>query len=125
MGVIGAGMSGIAAAIALQQSGIAFDVFEKNPNVGGVWHENTYPGCGVDTPSSLYSYAFAPDSEWSRYFAKRDEVATYFSRVARQNGITEHVRYGFEVVSATDAPQPPRAEACRARRERPDSFANL
>ena len=52
VGVIGAGMSGIAAAVALHKSGIAFEVIEKNPSVGGVWHENTYPGCGVDTPAA-------------------------------------------------------------------------
>ena len=101
VGVIGAGMSGIAAAVALQESGVPFDVFEKNSNVGGVWHENTYPGCGVDTPSSLYSYAFALEDEWSRYFAKRDEVATYFEGVAGQHGIAEHILFGLEVVSAT------------------------
>ena len=101
VGVIGAGMSGIAAAVALHKSGIAFEVIEKNPSVGGVWHENTYPGCGVDTPSSLYSYSFAPNHEWSRYFAKRDEVAEYFTGVAAQHGVAEHIHYGREVVSAT------------------------
>jgi 4-hydroxyacetophenone monooxygenase len=101
IGIIGAGMSGIAAAIALKNAGIPFDVIEKNPAVGGTWYENTYPGCGVDTPSSLYSYSFAPNHDWSRYFAKRDEVDAYFSGVVDQQDVTKHIEFGLEVVSAT------------------------
>jgi hypothetical protein len=31
----------------------------KKQDVGGTWRENTYPGCGCDVPSALYSYSFA------------------------------------------------------------------
>ena len=31
-----------------------FTVLEKNPEPGGTWWQNTYPGCRVDTPSLLY-----------------------------------------------------------------------
>jgi 4-hydroxyacetophenone monooxygenase len=100
IGIIGAGMSGIAAAIALKDAGIPFDLLEKNPGVGGTWHENTYPGCGVDTPSSLYSYSFSLNHDWSRYFAKRDEVHSYFSSVVDEYDVTDHIEFGLEVVSA-------------------------
>ena len=46
--IIGSGMSGILAAIRLQQEGIPFQIVEKNPEIGGTWYENTYPGCQVD-----------------------------------------------------------------------------
>lgn len=101
VGVIGAGMSGIAAGISLQESGITFDILEKNSAVGGTWLENTYPGCGVDTPSSLYSYSFAPNDNWSQYFAQRDEVESYFQQIADDHGINRYIRFGCEVVSAT------------------------
>jgi 4-hydroxyacetophenone monooxygenase len=71
--VIGAGVSGILAAIKLAEAGIAHVVLEKNADVGGTWLENSYPGAGVDTPSHLYSYSFAPRA-WSTHFGKRDEV---------------------------------------------------
>jgi dimethylaniline monooxygenase (N-oxide forming) len=39
--VIGAGSSAISAAKALHQRGVAFDCFEKGPDIGGMWrYEN-------------------------------------------------------------------------------------
>ncbi len=43
VGIIGAGLSGLAAAVHLKRAGIAFDVLEKNDDVGGCWYENRYP----------------------------------------------------------------------------------
>src|SRR4051794_21063494 len=48
--MIGAGFSGLLAAIKLGQSGVAYTVIEKDQDVGGTWFENTYPGCGVAIP---------------------------------------------------------------------------
>jgi 4-hydroxyacetophenone monooxygenase len=98
--IIGAGMSGLCAAIRLKQAGIAFSIIEKNPTVGGTWFENAYPGCGVDTPNHFYSYSFAPYHDWSLLFAKRQELWDYFERVAAQYGIRRHVQFNTEVRSA-------------------------
>ena len=49
--VIGTGISGLNVAVQLKQAGIPFTVFEKNPEVGGSWYENRYPGARVDTSS--------------------------------------------------------------------------
>ena len=49
--VIGSGVGGINAAINLKECGIPFTVLDKNDDVGGTWHDNTYPGCRVDVPS--------------------------------------------------------------------------
>src|SRR6478736_479075 len=68
--VIGAGVSGLLAAIELERANIPFIVIEKDETVGGTWWENSYPGCGVDTPTHLYSLSFAQRPDWSRYFAK-------------------------------------------------------
>ena len=101
VGIIGVGMSGIAAARELDASGIEYEILEKNDGVGGTWLENVYPGCGVDTPSSLYSYSFAPKRDWSRYFAKRNEVGEYFQNIAESSNIIKNVTFGTEVTSAT------------------------
>lgn len=100
VGIIGVGMSGIAAARQLEAAGVPYEVLEKNSGVGGTWMENFYPGCGVDTPSSLYSYSFAPKGDWSRYFAKRDEVDGYFSEIARSSNILANIAFGVEVTAA-------------------------
>ncbi|MCG3754082.1 NAD(P)/FAD-dependent oxidoreductase [Amycolatopsis sp. Poz14] len=98
--VIGAGSSGIAASIALQELGIPHTVVEKNAEVGGVWLVNDYPGAGVDTPAHLYSYSFAPRLSWSRYYAKQPEVLTYLDEVATKFDVKRHIHFGTEVVAA-------------------------
>lgn len=98
--VIGAGAAGIATAVQLRRLGIPFTVVEKNQAVGGVWHENTYPGAGVDTPAHLYCYSFAPKPEWSRYYAKQPEVQAYLAEVAEQFDVVRSIRFATQVRAA-------------------------
>jgi 4-hydroxyacetophenone monooxygenase len=98
--IIGAGMSGLYAGIQLQQAGIPFVILEKNEAVGGTWFENSYPGCGVDTPNHFYSYAFEPNHDWSHFFAKRNELWNYFERVADKHDLRKHIRLATEVDEA-------------------------
>jgi 4-hydroxyacetophenone monooxygenase len=98
--VIGAGFSGIAMAIRLQEAGIPYVVIEKNPEAGGTWLENVYPGCGVDTPCHFFSYSFEPNSEWSSFFAKQGEILGYILKCVERYGIREHIRFGQEVERA-------------------------
>lgn len=97
--VIGAGASGMTAAIKLRKAGIRCLVLEKNSTVGGTWLENRYPGAGVDTPSHLYSFSFFP-RRWSHHFAKRDELATYMTDLADHFDLWRDIRLRHEVVSA-------------------------
>lgn len=96
--VIGAGMSGILAAIRLQEAGLDdFAIYEKADRLGGTWRENTYPGLACDVPSHLYSYSFAPNPEWSRRFSPGPEILAYLEDVARRFGVERRIRYGREV----------------------------
>lgn len=97
--IIGAGVSGICAAIRFKRAGIPFEIFEKDDSVGGTWYENRYPGCGVDTPNHLYSFSFARH-DWRHYFALRDELYDYFRDVAEDYGILPHVRLNTTVERA-------------------------
>ncbi len=94
--VIGAGISGIAACVRFLALGIDVTVLEKAEDLGGVWRENRFPGAGVDTPSHIYSFSFAPN-DWSQFFAGRDEIHEYLERVADDYGVRQHVRFGREV----------------------------
>ena len=98
--VIGAGMAGINIAIQLERAGVPYTVIEKNETVGGTWLENRYPGCGVDTPSHLYSFSFATRSDWERYYADRDQLWGYFESLTDEHGIREHIQVGTEVLRA-------------------------
>lgn len=98
--VIGAGISGLCAAIKLKEAGIPYTVIEKNPTVGGTWYENIYPGCGVDTPNHFYSFSFEPNHDWTHYFSKRDEIFGYISSVAEKYQVKDNIRFNTAVVSA-------------------------
>jgi cation diffusion facilitator CzcD-associated flavoprotein CzcO len=99
--VIGAGVSGIGAAIKLRERGITdLVILEKAETFGGTWRANTYPGCACDVPSGLYSFSFAPNPDWSRLFATQPEILAYVDRVAREHGLEEHTRFGVELLEA-------------------------
>ena len=98
--IIGAGMSGLGLAIQLKKSGIPFTIFEKNDDVGGTWLENSYPGCGVDTPNHSYSFSGEPNNEWSRFYSKQSEIWAYFRRCAEKHDLLKFIRLGTEVTGA-------------------------
>ncbi|QTJ65411.1 FAD-dependent oxidoreductase [Rhodococcus sp. ZPP] len=98
--VIGTGVAGIAAAHQLEDMGIDYIILEKQPEAGGNWWQNTYPGAGVDTPSHLYSFSFAKN-DWNTHFELRNELQEYFGRVLKEVGGNERVRYNTEVLAAT------------------------
>ncbi|MBT8447797.1 MAG: NAD(P)/FAD-dependent oxidoreductase, partial [Gammaproteobacteria bacterium] len=98
--IIGAGMSGLCAAIKLKDAGIPFEIIEKNPRVGGTWYENIYPEVGCDVPNHFYSFSFRPNPDWSAYFSKGAEIEAYFEACAREYGIVDHIRFESSVKSA-------------------------
>jgi cation diffusion facilitator CzcD-associated flavoprotein CzcO len=99
--VVGAGASGLGAAIRLSRAGVGdLAVLEKAGALGGTWRDNTYPGCACDVPSALYSYSFAPNPEWTRAFAGQAEIRAYLQDTAARFGVTRKIRYGVEVTRA-------------------------
>ena len=99
--IIGCGMSGLLAAIRLQEAGFPYVVVEKNEGVGGTWWENRYPGARVDVGNHFYCYSFEPADHWTEFFAQQPELQSYFQRVMERHGVDEHVRWGTEVTGAT------------------------
>jgi len=96
--IIGAGFSGLGAAIRLKASGVEdFVVLERAPEVGGTWRANTYPGCQCDVPSHLYSYSFAPNPNWSRTFSRQAEIWEYLRACVERYDLTPHLRLGVAV----------------------------
>ena len=96
--VIGAGFAGIGMAVQLRRHGIDdFVVCERNDQIGGTWFEHTYPGCGCDIPTHLYSYSFARNPNWSRLFPKQVEILDYLHGIVREHGVTDHIRLGCGV----------------------------
>lgn len=98
--IIGAGISGLLTALRLRRAGIPYVQLECNDEVGGTWFDNRYPGCGVDTPSYLYSFSFFPRT-WSKHFARRDELNTYLSDLTDHFELRSDIRFGMRVHDAT------------------------
>ncbi len=96
--IIGAGFSGLGAAIRLKAARIDdFVVFERAADVGGTWRANTYPGCQCDVPSHLYSYSFAPNPNWTRTFSRQPEIWDYLRACVERYGLGPHLCLGTEV----------------------------
>lgn len=95
--IVGAGLGGIAAGVKLKRAGIeTFTVFDKAAGPGGVWWQNTYPGCEVDIPSHAYSFSFMR-YDWSGTHASRSELQRYTEDVIDWFGLRSHFRFNTEV----------------------------
>jgi cation diffusion facilitator CzcD-associated flavoprotein CzcO len=96
--VLGAGMSGILAAIRLREAGYdRVTILEKAATLGGTWRENRYAGLYCDVPAHAYTYSFAPNPEWSSYLAPGPEIQRYFEDVAHRYGLHDIMRFNEEV----------------------------
>ena len=97
--VIGAGLGGVACAVQLERAGFSdVTVFERADGPGGVWWNNTYPGCEVDVDSQVYSYSFLR-WDWSRTHASQPEVQRYVEAVIDHFAIRERFRFGVGVTA--------------------------
>ncbi len=97
--VVGAGMAGILAAIKLKERGeTEVVVYEKGHTVGGTWRENRYPGLTCDVPAHAYTYSFAPNPDWSAFYAGGPEIQAYFEKVVDDYGIAPLIQTNSEVL---------------------------
>ncbi len=99
--VVGAGASGIAVGARLRRLGVPFTMLERADEVGGTWRDNTYPGCGVDTPNHAYSFSMGSRYPWSRNFSPQRELLDYLRRATDEFGLGDHLRFGTNVSAAT------------------------
>jgi len=99
--IVGGGFGGVGAAIKLLEAGITdLTIFERNEGVGGVWQANSYPGAACDVPSHLYSFSFAPGTEWSRRYAPQADIEQYLNHLVDDYGVRHHLRCNTAVESA-------------------------
>lgn len=99
--IIGAGFGGIGAGVQLGKAGIDdFLIVDKNDDIGGTWHVNTYPGVAVDIPSIYYSFSYEPPKKWTRMFASGAEVKEYAEQVVDSYQLRSRIRLGVTVNSA-------------------------
>jgi len=99
--IVGAGFSGIGAAIALDRAGIHdYLIVDAAPEAGGTWFWNTYPGIGVDIPSFSYQFSFEQSPDWSRTYAPGRELKAYADHCVKKYGLRTRMRLATTVTGA-------------------------
>jgi 4-hydroxyacetophenone monooxygenase len=66
LAIIGAGMTGIDAAVKASERGFDFEIYDLEAGPGGLWWSQTYPGVAVDTPAVYYSLSWEITPHWIR-----------------------------------------------------------
>lgn len=99
--ILGAGMSGICAAIRLRQKQITdFIVLEKAAATGGTWRDNVYPGVACDVPAQVYSFSFELKHDWSHTYPSGQEMQDYCDMCIKKYRLASHIRFNAEATSA-------------------------
>jgi cation diffusion facilitator CzcD-associated flavoprotein CzcO len=106
--IIGAGSSGIAAAKALHERGIAFDCFEKSNRVGGNWvfgNKNgmsaAYRDLFINTSRPRMEFTDYPMPESYPDFPHHTHIAAYFDKYVDHFGFRQTVTFETGVERAT------------------------
>src|SRR5262245_53066956 len=96
--IIGAGSSGITAAKNLRELGVAFDVFEREDNLGGNWyfgkpHSSIYRSTHLISSKPLTEYTdFPMPSEYPDYPA-HTQVLAYLHSYVRQFSLADDIHF--------------------------------
>jgi 4-hydroxyacetophenone monooxygenase len=97
LAIIGAGMTGLDAAVKAADRGFEYEVFEMETGIGGLWWSQTYPGVAVDTPSVYYSLSYEMTPDWSRHYPVGEEYRTYLTELAKKYELTDRVHVNSKV----------------------------
>ena len=100
--IVGAGLSGIGAAVHLQQEcpGKRYAILEQRAAIGGTWDLFRYPGIRSDSDMYTLGYDFKPWTD-PNAIADGPTILGYVRQTAREHGVEPHIRYQHKVVRAS------------------------
>lgn len=99
--IVGAGFAGLGSAKILRLFGHKVTVYEKAPDVGGVWSAGrSYPGVTTQNNKETYRFSDFPMPRSYPEYPTGGQVRAYLEGYADRFGVTPHVRLGTEVISA-------------------------
>jgi hypothetical protein len=105
VGIIGAGVAGLSTAKVLKQAGHEVTVYDKTPDVGGVWSRTRrYPGLTTQSPKAQYSLSDFPMPRDYPEWPTGAQVQAYLASYAEHFGLESGLRLSTEVTRAEPAP---------------------
>lgn len=100
--IVGAGIAGLCTAKLMIALGYDVRVFEKEPEVGGVWTASRrYPGLGTQNPRDTYAFSDFPMPDDYPEWPSGQQVQAYLQSYANHFGVMPRLRLGTEIVEAT------------------------
>ncbi|WP_084653962.1 flavin-containing monooxygenase [Nocardia altamirensis] len=99
--IVGAGIAGLACAKVLIQKGFPVEIFDRAPDVGGVWSATRrYPGLRTQNSKNTYHFSdFPMPSDFPRVL-DGEQMQAYLAAYAERFGLLAHLRLNTEVVAA-------------------------
>ena len=105
IGIIGAGVAGLTTAKVLKQAGHDVEVYDRTPDVGGVWSRTRrYPGLTTQSPSRQYSFSDFPMPKGFPEWPTGAQVQEYLASYAAHAGLDPVLRLSTTVTAATPLP---------------------
>jgi cation diffusion facilitator CzcD-associated flavoprotein CzcO len=105
VGIIGAGVAGLTTAKVLAQAGHQVVVYDKAPDVGGVWSRTRrYPGLTTQSPKAQYSLSDFPTPRDYPEWPTGAQVQAYLAAYASHFGLDQVLRLSTEVTAAMPVP---------------------
>lgn len=99
--IVGAGLSGIGAAVCLQQRcpGKSYAILEGRKASGGTWDLFRYPGVRSDSDMYTLGYAFRPWRD-EKAIADGPAILDYVRAAAAEHGVDKKIRFNCNVTEA-------------------------
>jgi len=100
--IVGAGLSGVGAAVHLQRRcpSQSVAILEARDCIGGTWDLFRFPGVRSDSDMHTLGYSFRPWTH-ANAIAHGSSILRYIVETAREAGLDANIRFGHRVTSAT------------------------
>jgi dimethylaniline monooxygenase (N-oxide forming) len=105
VGIIGAGVSGLATAKVFLSQGHEVTLFEQADSLGGVWAPSRhYPGVRLQIKRQCYAFSDFPMPSHYPEFPTGQQIYEYLEAYARHFDVLQKVRFKSQVVSIVPRP---------------------